>query len=242
MSRVVGAVKELNLNATSVGATTSNAVKSVDNQTNSDTKSEISSCLDSSYESDNNAGGATSLCLSDEQENNRMASSHSMLLPKESTVGTLERQITITNSRVLTNSDDSDVTVNEAPLTTKKKDEQQKSSSFIDLTEKDTSKESCNSPCKTPTPAEVSFQQQFDDPTNQTNKNDENDNDNNNKIKPPSKTFMRMNSDGYCSSCTPLSASSINNESPNNNPFFQASANGGAAENVAENDAKDLHF
>ena len=99
------------------------------------------------------------------------------------------------------------------------------SSNFIDLTEGDTSKESCNSPCKTPT---------LDDSKNQTNKNDENDNDNN-----EIKTFMRMNSDGYSSSCTPLSASSINNESPNKNPFFQATANGGA---VGENDAKDLHF
>jgi hypothetical protein len=231
MTTVVDAVNQLNLNAATSAVAT--VKSSVDNQTNSDTKSEISSCLDSNYESDNNAGGATSsgpsFYLSDEQENDRMTSSHSILLPKELTVGNLERQITITNSLVLTNSDDSDVTVNEAPLNSKKKDEQQKSSNFIDLNEKDTSKES-NSPCKTPT---------LDDSKNQTNKNDDNDN---NEIKPPAKTFMRMNSDGYCSSCTPLSASSINNESPNKNPFFQASANGGGAENVDENDAKDLHF
>ena len=36
-------------------------------------------------------------------------------------------------------------------------------------------------------------------------------------------SFFRQISDGYSSSCTPLSASSITNEQPNMNPFFLGS-------------------
>lgn len=205
--------------ASAASTATTNNNTPQETQTNSDTKSEISSCLDSNYESDNNVNGgktssAVSFCYSEEIENER-AEAIGLALPKLR-IGDLERQITITNSLTVTNSDDSDVTVNEAPVISKKKEEQHKSSNEM------MSKES-SSPSKTPTTDVSLVALNF-----QHNKSSDG------KVEPP-KTLMRMNSDGYCSSCTPLSASSINNENPNKNPFFQT--NGENGEN-----AKDLHL
>lgn len=172
-------------------------------QVNSDTKSEISSCLDSNYESDSNFNGASSISLSEEKEDESEKLVHS-LLPKLS-VRDLERQITITNdSLILNNSDDSDVTINEAMPSSKNKSETNT------LAESEASSE-LESACKTPTAEALLATLQYDNTQKSTAQECD--------ITP--KTFMRMNSDGYSSSYTPLSASSINSENPAKNPFFQ---------------------
>lgn len=48
--------------------------------------------------------------------------------------------------------------------------------------------------------------------------------------------FFRQVSDGYSSSCTPLSASSITNEQPNINPFFMGSTSAAISSCTLKND------
>ena len=184
----------------------------------SDSKSEISSCLDSNYESDNNNGGGSSnltgnASLSDGFENEQ-ADNYRVLLPSLSVVS-LERQMTITNSLVLTNSDDSDVTVNDAPLSAKKKQSEQKLT--LDVAAAELS--DANSSCKTPTidSLNANLQSNADSDENRVGSSGS---DMQANIKP--NVLLRQFSDGYSSSCTPLSASSINSEQPSANPFFQA--------------------
>jgi hypothetical protein len=183
----------------------------------SDTKSE-SSCLDSNYESDNNNNsttGASSVIFSLlEDENVREEGTDFRRLHSELhklSFDHLDQEKSIKNSVILTNSDDSDVTINDVPILTKKKMDIK---TFFSRTASSDELDACKTPTDTTSPHHHLH-----------------DNNNNDDLKvatepsdqKPTMSLMRQFSDGYCSSYTPLSASSINSEHPAKNPFFQTS-------------------
>lgn len=183
----------------------------------SDTNSDVSSCLDSNYESDNNSIQSHQSSLFLETKNNslgfkqvinsnKMQSEYS----KGVLVGQSSNQVNPTSSTASSNgpvnSDDSDVTINESTLNEKelrtlsaqlKMNENNSSTSMTQTNQINVLTRAKSSPCHNYTI------------------------DADNKIELKNNfTFFRQISDGYSSSCTPLSASSITNEQPHINPFF----------------------
>lgn len=205
----------------------------------SDTYSDISSCLDSNYESDNNSVRSyqSSLLIDSHKKRNSIGL---LLLPdsaqcrfdenKESLdrLGSeMSMSSTATNSsNGPVNSDDSDVTINESTLNEKElrllSAQITKNDQINDSTTKNT-----NSTALPETQLTSSTLTRTKSSPGQHSKSNNNA-DNNSEIK-NNFTFLRQVSDGYSSSCTPLSASSITNEQPHVNPFFLNSVSTGPA-------------
>lgn len=203
-----------------------------------ETRSEISSCLDSNYESDNNSA----IALTGGVENRDTQAAERF--------GLIETKSNTTKSLLLPNSsDESDATLNEAKVnrlltglklglteldlnkSTKKpasvlSTSKSKSASSASSSNSDTNTIAPGSP-KTPTPLTVELMQ---DLSNVVENDDlkgvatataaETDDSSNQAESNVRLKIARQLSDGYSSSCTPLSASSINNEQPTANPFF----------------------
>lgn len=184
---------------------------SANNSNISDTNSDISSCLDSNYESDNNSCRSfqsSFLVNAVNNENiNQLNDSLGLVtnpieLKSDDIRESLDKlgnqpNVTSTSSNGPTNSDDSDVTINESSLNEKELkilSAQLKKNQITTLTRTKSS----------PAPNETSPENKLDTTNNFS--------------------FFRQLSDGYSSSCTPLSANSISNEQPHINPFFLASS------------------
>lgn len=169
--------------------------------------------LDSNYESDNNS-----------------VKSSSNLASKIITIATNELSTSFETTLNNMNSDDSDVTVNELVhlnenklslvprlLIGSNKMNKNKSNSDSSKTSS-TSSDSTTTPGspKTPTPFSTDNCLENEIDLNKTTAQSSEA-----LISKDNLSFMRQLSDGYSSSNTPLSASSINNETPFTNPFFQ---------------------
>jgi hypothetical protein len=194
----------------------------------SDTQSDISSCLDSNYESDYSQS---------QQKRDR-----SMEMFTEANMkSTQSEQVNLVKPKFNkpTNSDDSDATVNESQIDELVASASNMTTSTIDLnnriislfkqgfianndktiTKTNTSPRaslnlSLNIDNDVGTEETIETTSVFEVDYKRADQDAQED-------LHPSRTFKRQISDGYCSSNTPLSANSITNEQPNVNPFFK---------------------
>lgn len=224
----------------------SNAEKSVNcpNTSNafSDAYSDISSCLDSNYESDNNSVQSFQSSFFNRETQTNIEDSLPLKLPMginpcketvkpDEVKDTLDRELSTVSSSTTnssnggpTNSDDSDVTINESTLNEKElkslsaqmtKSQNEVASNQITIT-------SSNQPLmRVKSSPNQDFNQRTSDKKLEIKNNF---------------SFFRQVSDGYSSSCTPLSASSITNEQPNINPFFMGSTSAASSSCTLKND------
>jgi len=193
----------------------------------SDTNSDISSCLDSNYESDNNSvrSNQSNFLLQGTADKNKFNLLHINQIEvkhenlKESADKLGSQMFTPNISQAPTNSDDSDVTINESSLNEKelkllsaqlKKNQLNKQNALTDATEATT-----KLPQETNSNAVLSRTKSSPEKKSYFTNSDNQDIEIKNNF-----SFFRQISDGYSSSCTPLSASSITNEQPHVNPFF----------------------
>lgn len=194
-----------------------------------DNRSDISSCLDSNYESDNNSINYNSFNSVSFSSDNSTAAAAAAATENQFSIFDKDDEFTELSMnktkphKAQNSSDDSDATLNDCKLGLI--DFQLKKSNINSGTNKSSASSSNSdntiapgSP-KTPTPLSVSACSDLlssgGDSSCLSLKN-ENSNENNVRLK-----ISRQLSDGYSSSGTPLSASSINNEHPAQNPFFQ---------------------
>lgn len=174
--------------------------------------------LDSNYESDNNSVKSSSNLAS-----KIITSATNELSTSFETSLKIQCETTLNNM----NSDDSDVTVNElihlnenklslVPrlLIGSNKINKNKSNSDSSSKTSSTSSDSTTTPGSPKTPTPFSTENEIDLKTTTAQSSEA-------LISKDNLSFMRQLSDGYSSSNTPLSASSINNETPFTNPFFQ---------------------
>lgn len=174
--------------------------------------------LDSNYESDNNSVKSFSNLAS-----KIITSATNELSTSFETSLKIQCETTLNNM----NSDDSDVTVNElihlnenklslVPrlLIGSNKINKNKSNSDSSSKTSSTSSDSTTTPGSPKTPTPFSTENEIDLKTTTAQSSEA-------LISKDNLSFMRQLSDGYSSSNTPLSASSINNETPFTNPFFQ---------------------
>jgi hypothetical protein len=219
-------------------AASSSQLRSIENSKQNlnliDNQSDISSCLDSNYESDNNSvNNLTGNDLTGAVTGSGLGPPGDFMLDKQHE-DLLNLEIKLrenfggrqTKQKTPPSSDESDATLSECAVSSAlelvyKKSLSSNSSSNSDKTV------APGSP-KTPTPtcsmssdlSKLNLEKlnlEKTPPSEASASNSNNTNNNNNF-----KQFSRQLSDGYSSSCTPLSASSINNEQPTVNPFFQS--------------------
>lgn len=190
----------------------------------SDTNSDISSCLDSNYESDNNSVRS---CQSTFFQHNK-DSKHEILnilsvkpdklQPEDIFTKESDNQNSQASSNGPANSDDSDVTINESTLSEK---EMRHLSAQIKKSQEDMN--NLNSP---PPPRPINqklLTRAKSSPNTQPTSLNQSQTEDNSLDTKTNCHFFRQVSDGYSSSCTPLSASSIT-EMPSVNPFFVSSS------------------
>lgn len=193
----------------------------------SDANSDISSCLDSNYESDYSVKSFNFSVSNDSKSLNSKFSipDENKEAPENNLKASIayDRQITITNSNAVANSDDSDVTINEVAIGDGKKEAKllndNQENGCLDINNLVSNQigdgldnPSTATPNNTPTDKYCFKLSDNQAKTDLIGLNDQ--------LNP--KLLSRQFSDGYSSSCTPLSASSINNEQPTKNPFFTA--------------------
>lgn len=202
----------------------------------SDAYSDISSCLDSNYESDNNS---VSSFFNRETQTNRkdnllltLGSNYTNEAQNVNVTDKLGRELSTVSSTTNSsnggpaNSDDSDVTINESTLN-------EKELKFLSAQMTKSQNEVSSSNQATITSSNQPLLRVKSTPNKHFNQRQNSDK----KLEIKNNfNFFRQVSDGYSSSCTPLSASSITNELPNVNPFFMGSNSAATSSCTLKND------
>jgi len=198
----------------------------------SDAHSDISSCLDSNYESDYS-----------QSQKKRETNMETFAELDLKSMQVEEINFARPKSKKPNNSDDSDATVNESQMEELVTSASNMTTSSIDLNNRIicllkqgviANNDKTITKTNTSPRASLNLSLKIDNSTGKKNQNDEpmltpkviqldeeemdQDEQDNQQL---SRSFKRQISDGYCSSNTPLSASSMTNEQPNVNPFFK---------------------